>query len=61
MDLNAKEHVMKELYNVFKLLSTIPVTHEHVDTMAAVRLRLQNLNNFVSNIEVVIEPSNSEE
>lgn len=46
------DDILKELELAFKMISTIPVTGDSVDTMAAARVKLRNAYNKLSEMKI---------
>lgn len=49
--------LMEELDNVYKMISTVPVTGDHIDTMAAARSKLRKIYAGLTKIELDASPS----
>lgn len=53
--------LMEEIDTVYKMISTVPVTGDHIDTMAAARSKLRKIYAGLTKIELEMATNKQEE
>lgn len=53
--------IMEEIDTVYKMISTVPVTGDHIDTMAAARSKLRKIYAGLTKIELEMATNKQEE
>lgn len=53
--------LMEELDTVYKMISTVPVTGDHIDTLAAARSKLRKIYAGLTKIEIEMATNKQEE